>query len=155
MDIILKPIGQVVNSVDNKEHRGWKEVVSEIVLDKEYRPALDGLGDFSHVFVFFWLHQVTSEERATKRARPLRKAEIPELGIFAWHSSRRPNPIGMTIVKILGVETDRVRVVGLDAIDGTPVLDLKPFIAGYYRVDNSKEPAWVATALAAREQAGE
>ncbi len=142
--IILRPIGVVTNSVSDKEHHGWQKVISEISLKNQYVPALDGLGEFSHVIVLFWLHEVTAEERASKRARPLRKAEIPELGIFAWHSSRRPNPVGMSIVKLLGIEADRVKVQGLDAINGTPVLDLKPYVESYYHIDNPMEPHWVA-----------
>ena len=76
----------------------------------------------------------------------MRKAEIPELGVFAWHSSRRPNPIGMSIVKLLEVQGDRVKVHGLDAIDGTPVLDLRPYVESYYHVNSSTEQAWVVKA---------
>ena len=142
-EILLQPVGVIKNSIMEKEHHGWKDVCSDIFVKKEYIPALDGLADFSHIIVFFWLHKVTLEERATKRARPLRKAEIPELGVFSWHSSRRPNPIGMTIVKLLEVQGDRVKVQGLDAIDGTPVLDLRPYVESYYYVKSSREPAWV------------
>jgi tRNA-Thr(GGU) m(6)t(6)A37 methyltransferase TsaA len=140
----LKPIGVVSNSITDKNHHGWKDVCSDIVVGTEYLPGLEGLSDFSHVIVLFWLHEVTAEERATRRARPTMKAGIPELGIFAWHSSRRPNPIGVSIVKLLDVQGDRVRVQGLDAIDGTPVLDLRPYVESYYHVDNPSEPAWVA-----------
>ncbi len=149
-DITLSPVGVVRNQIQDKEYHGWKDVVSEIEVTGEFIPALEGLADFSHVLVFFWLHQVTAGERATRRARPLRKAEIPEMGIFAWHSSRRPNPIGMTIARLLGVQGNKVKVQGLDAIDGTPVLDLKPYVAGYYHVEQSREPSWVPLALAGR-----
>ena len=143
-EIILHPIGMVRNSVLNKEHHGWQQIISEIAVKDEYVPALEGLAEFSHIIVLFWLHEVSAKERASKRARPLRKAEIPELGIFAWHSSRRPNPIGMSIVRLLEIEADRVTVQGLDAINGTPVLDLKPFVDHYYHVNNPIEPEWVA-----------
>ncbi|MBI4330531.1 MAG: tRNA (N6-threonylcarbamoyladenosine(37)-N6)-methyltransferase TrmO [Chloroflexi bacterium] len=148
-EIEIGPIGFVRNKVKDKEYHGWRDVVSDILVKEEYVPGLEGLADFSHVIVLFWLHRVTPEERATQKARPLRKAEIPELGVFAWHSSRRPNPIGMSTVKLLGVENGRVRVQGLDAIDGTPVLDLRPYVAEYYRVDRPAEPAWVAQAMQA------
>jgi tRNA (adenine37-N6)-methyltransferase len=144
VDMRLQPVGVVRNAITNKEHHGWKDVRSDIFVEEEYVPALDGLAGFSHIIVLFWLHQVTSEDRATRRARPTMKAAIPELGIFAWHSSRRPNPIGVSIVKLLGVKGDRVSVQGLDAIDGTPVLDLRPYVESYYHVDNPAEPAWVA-----------
>ncbi len=149
--IILQPIGVVTNSVSDKEHHGWQKIISEISLKNQFMPALEGLEEFSHLIVLFWLHEVTAEERATKRAHPLRKAEIPELGIFAWHSSRRPNPVGMSVVKLIGIESGRVTVQGLDAINGTPVLDLKPYVECYYHVDNPREPGWVALTRADRK----
>ena len=142
-DIILQPIGLVRNSIPDKKHHGWKGVISEILIKEKYVPALYGLSEFSHVIVLFWLHEVTTEERATTKGHPQNKVEIPELGIFAWHSSRRPNPIGMSIVRLLEIEADRVTVQGLDAINGTPVLDLRPYVESYYHVDNPKEPEWV------------
>ncbi|MFC1962925.1 tRNA (N6-threonylcarbamoyladenosine(37)-N6)-methyltransferase TrmO [Chloroflexota bacterium] len=144
VDIHLRPIGVVRNSITDKEHHWWKDIYSDIFIEEEYVPALDGLADFSHIIVLFWLHKVTAEDRATRRARPMGKVEIPELGLFAWHSSRRPNPIGMSIVKLLELRGDRVKVLGLDAIDGTPVLDLRPYVESYYHVDDPTEPAWVA-----------
>ena len=142
-DMRLQPVGVVRNAVTDKEHHGWKGVRSDIIVEEGYVPGLDGLADFSHVIVVFWLHQVTDKERATRRARPTRKAAIPELGIFAWHSSKRPNPIGVSIVKLLEVKGNRVSVQGLDAIDGTPVLDLRPYVESYYHVDAPAGPAWV------------
>ncbi len=142
-EIRLQPIGKVKNSIINKEHHGWQDIVSEITINDDFVPALDGLADFSHIIVIFWLHGVSDAERTIKRARPLQKAEMPELGIFAWHSSRRPNPIGVSIVKLLGVEKGKVLVQGLDAIDGTPVLDLRPYAESYYHVDDPRGPSWV------------
>ncbi|MBM2832363.1 MAG: universally conserved protein [Dehalococcoidia bacterium] len=143
-EVHLQPVGVVRNSITDKEHHGWKGICSDIFVKEEYIPALEGLADFSHIIVLFWLHKVTPEDRATKRARPTRKAGIPELGIFAWHSSHRPNPIGMSVVQLLEVQGDRVRVQGLDAIDGTPVLDMHPYVESYYHAGNPIEPGWVA-----------
>lgn len=142
-DIIMQPVGFVKNAISDKNHYGWKDIFSEILVEEEYLSALDGLGDFSHIIVLFWLHLVTADERAIRKARPQRKAEIPELGIFAWHSSRRPNPIGMSIVKLVDLRGNRLEVQGLDAIDSTPVLDLRPYVESYYHVDRSEEPGWV------------
>ena len=142
-EILLQPVGVVKNSINDREHYGWKNIYSDILVKGEYLPALDGLADFSHIIVLFWLDKVTSEERATRRAHPQRKDEIPELGIFAWHSSRRPNPIGMSVVRLLEVQGNGVKVEGLDAIDGTPALDLRPYVESYYHVAHSREPAWV------------
>lgn len=145
--MLLKPVGVVNNSITDKRHHGWDDIVSDIFVDEEHVPALDGLADFSHIIVFFWLHKTTPEERAIGRERPKNKAEMPELGVFAWHSPRRPNPIGMSIVKLLEVKGNRLKVQGLDAIDQTPVLDLRPYVESYYHVDGPTEPAWVAKCL--------
>lgn len=145
--IVIKPIGVVRNSITDKAYNGWKDTCSDIVLEEEYIPALEGLADFSHIIIMFWLSKVSTEERATRKSRPLRNADIPEMGVFAWHSSRRPNPIGMSVVELLGIQGNVVKVRGLDAIDGTPVLDLRSYVGGYYHREQTVEPGWVKTAL--------
>ncbi len=149
-EILIHPIGVIKNSITDKEHHGWKNISSNIFVREKYITSLDGLGGFSHIIVLFWMHQITPEERATRRARPLRSSGIPELGIFAWHSSRRPNPVGMSIVPLQGINGNKVTVQGLDAIDGTPVLDLRPYVESYYHVDNYQEPLWVKETRAGR-----
>ena len=133
----VKPIGVVRNGIAEKDTI-WEEVESEIVLDDEYAESLTGLDEFSRVIVTWWLHESRGYQRGVFRPRGW--DEFPEVGTFATRSPRRPNPIGITVVKLLGIDGPRVRVLGLDAIDGTPVLDVKPYIHYGDRVEDTRVP---------------
>ena len=124
--IELKPIGFVKTKAVGIEVRN-KGNVSEIVFRKDLAEALDGIEDFSHLFVIFWMHEVSEEERRTIKVRPRGRRDMPLLGAFATRTPHRPNPIGLTLVELLELEGNVVTVRGLDAFDGTPVLDIKPF----------------------------
>ncbi len=138
--IEFKPIGFVKTKAVGKEVRD-KGNVSEIVFSEGLAEALDGIEDFSHLFVIFWMHEISEEERRTMKVRPRGRRNMPLLGAFATRTPHRPNPIGLTLVELLEVEDNVVTVRGLDAFDGTPVLDIKPFdywdVAEYARV-----PEW-------------
>ncbi|GBD94184.1 putative tRNA (adenine(37)-N6)-methyltransferase [bacterium BMS3Abin05] len=114
--------------------------VSEIILDPEFKTGLEGLQHFSHAFVLFHIHKVAKTELKTYPA-PLSIKHLQPVGVFASRSQYRPNPIGLRLVKILQVSKNRLVVEGLDAIDGTPVLDIKPYVPGFDR------PAKVNTAV--------
>jgi len=122
----LEPVGFVRTEAVGKEVRD-KNVVSRIVFREELTEALEGLEEFSHLFVLFWLHEMSDEDKRIMKVHPRGRGDMPLLGIFATRSPHRPNPIGLTRVKLLGVEGNVVTVQGLDAYDGTPVLDIKPF----------------------------
>jgi len=124
--ICLEPVGFVRTEAVGKEVRD-KNVVSRIVFREELTEALEGLEEFSHLFVLFWLHEMSDEDKRIMKVHPRGRGDMPLLGIFATRSPHRPNPIGLTRVKLLGVEGNVVTVQGLDAYDGTPVLDIKPF----------------------------
>jgi tRNA-Thr(GGU) m(6)t(6)A37 methyltransferase TsaA len=103
--------------------------------------ALDGIEDFSHLFVIFWMHEIPKEERRAMKVHPRGRMDMPLLGIFATRTPHRPNPIGLTLVELLRVEGNVVTVRGLDAFDGTPVLDIKPF--DYWEmVEDARVPEW-------------
>jgi len=125
-NIELKPIGFVETKAVGKEVRD-RSNVSEIVLREDLAEALDGIEDFSHLFVIFWMHEISNEERRTMKVHSRGRRDMPLLGVFATRTPHRPNPIGLTLVKLLKVEGNVVTVRGLDAFDGTPVLDIKPF----------------------------
>ena len=133
----LQPIGVVRNGVSERR-TVWEEVESEIVLEDRYVPDLLGLDEFSHAIVLFWLHLSSaweppaSEDAAAERTR----------GTFATRSPVRPNPIGVTVVELKGIEGNTIRAHGLDAVDGTRVLDLKPYIHYGDRIDVTSEPDW-------------
>ncbi len=138
--IELKPIGFVKTKAVGNEVRD-KGNVSEIVFRKDLAEALDGIEDFSHLFVIFWMHEVSEEERRTMKVRPRGRRDMPLLGAFATRTPHRPNPIGLTLVELLEVEGNVVTVRGLDAFDGTPVLDIKPF--DYWDVaEDARVPEW-------------
>ena len=124
--IVLKPIGFVRTEAVGDEVKD-KDRISQIVVNRELAEALEGIAEFSHLFVLFWLHEVTSEERKTLKVHPRGREDLPLLGVFATRTKLRPNPIGLTLIELLKVEGNVMTVRGLDAFNGTPVLDLKPF----------------------------
>jgi tRNA-Thr(GGU) m(6)t(6)A37 methyltransferase TsaA len=121
----VKPVGFVKTEAVCKEVRD-KNLVSQIIFREELKEALEGIGGFSHIFVLFWLHKIGEKARETIKVHPRGRKDMPLLGVFATRTPYRPNPIGLTRVKLLGVEGNIVTVQGLDAFDGTPVLDIKP-----------------------------
>ncbi len=125
-EIRLKPVGYVQTDAVGKEINN-KTVVSKIVFNEEYSEALDGIEDFSHLFVLFLLHKTLENNRKTLKTHPCGRDDMPLVGLFATCTPHRPNPIGLTRVKLLGVQGNVITVQGLDAFDGTPVLDIKPF----------------------------
>lgn len=125
--ITLEPIGRVRNGISERPDTGWSEVVSRLELLPEFADGLDGVEDFSHLMVLFWLHGMGPEQRRKLRVRPKGRADLPEVGVFAVHSPARPNPIGVTVVELLHREGDTLVVRGLDALDGTPILDIKAY----------------------------
>ena len=133
----LQSIGVVRNGVSERA-TVWEEVESEIVLEDRYVPDLLGLDEFSHTIVLFWLHLSSAWEPPA----PGDEAEQRTRGTFATRSPVRPNPIGMTVVELKGIQGGTVRVHGLDAVDGTQVLDLKPYIHYGDRIDKTSEPDW-------------
>lgn len=140
--ITLQPVGVVRNNIVEPNGIGWAKVISEIHLEAAYAPGLAGLEDWSHVVVVFVMHRATFDPATDLLRRPRGHDDMPTVGIFAQRSHHRPNLIGTTAVKLLGVEGSVVRVRGLDAIDGTPVLDIKPYAPIYDGATNPMVPAW-------------
>ena len=106
--------------------------------------GLDGLEEFSHVWVIAWLGRVPAEERGAKlRVHPRGVDNIPSVGMFATRTPRRPNPIAITAVPLLATDGPVLTVKGLDLLDGTPVLDIKPYLAHGDRVAGTRAPRWI------------
>ncbi len=117
--------------------------VSEIVVEEEYADCLDGIEEFSHVIVLF-LTQFTDEgARRIKKVHPGGFKEFPTKGIFSTRSPARPNPIGLTVVELLERRGNVLILRGLDAIDETKVLDIKPFISFIDTPESPKDPKWI------------
>ena len=136
----LEPVGFVQTEAVGKEVRN-KNVISQIVFREDLTEALEGVEEFSHLFVLFWLHKMSDENRKTMKVHPRGRADMPLLGIFATRTPHRPNPIGLTRVKLLKTEGNVLTVQGLDAYDGTPVLDIKPFDS-WDTTEDFKVPDW-------------
>lgn len=135
----IKPIGYVRTKAKGPEVRD-KNRLSQIIVFDDYIEAIEGIEDFSHIIVLFWLNKISSKELRLK-VHPRGKKDLPLLGVFATRSMFRPNPIGMTIVELIKVEPKRLVVRGLDAFDLTPVLDLKPY--DFWDVNKElKVPKW-------------
>ena len=144
----LKPIGFVKSPMQEQIDEGWGAVISEIWINNNLAAGLGGLENFSHAVIIFLMHQSNFDIERDLKRRPRDRADIPEIGIFAQRAKHRPNPIGVTAVQVVGVSGAVLYVQGLDAIDGTPVLDIKPYVPAFDRVDNAKVPGWVDQIMA-------
>ncbi|AKG54411.1 hypothetical protein DGWBC_1797 [Dehalogenimonas sp. WBC-2] len=133
MKMEIWPIGLVSSPVKEKPDDGfnWRENVSEIELDPALTEGLDRLTDFSHIMVIWWMHRATDKSKMALKVAPRGRTDLPPVGVFASRSPYRPNPIGRATVRLVARHGNVLTVRGLDAIDGTPVLDIKPFIPGY------------------------
>jgi tRNA-Thr(GGU) m(6)t(6)A37 methyltransferase TsaA len=139
----IVPIGFVSSPVSEPVDKNWGQVLSRITLKPEYKGSLLGLESFSHAIVVTYLNKARFDPSKHLRRRPQGLESMPEVGIFSQRSKDRPNPIGITTVHILAVGTDTLDVSGLDAIDGTPVIDIKPYYPHYDQILSPKIPDWV------------
>lgn len=128
LTITLEAVG-IVHSpyveVDNE--RDWADVESEIHVDPAFVPGLQGIGDYTDIVVVYYLHKSQFNAATDLVQRQSARSDAPHIGIFALRTYHRPNAISLTTVRLLEVEGHILRVKGLDAVDGTPVLDLKPY----------------------------
>ncbi|MSQ15139.1 MAG: tRNA (N6-threonylcarbamoyladenosine(37)-N6)-methyltransferase TrmO [Dehalococcoidia bacterium] len=142
-EIQLTPIGQVRNKVKKPLSQGWGGIQSEIVLYDEFLECIQGLEGFSHLIVVFWMHLVDETGRTTKRTNlSINKGQQIELGVLATRTQARPNPIGVAVVRLMEQKGSTLSVEQLDAIDGTPVLDIKPYLPPYDSFPNALMPGW-------------
>jgi len=134
-------IGTVYNKLKQTGRTDTAEIISEIVITPKYAEGLYQLEDFSHIMVFFWLH--LSNLKPPLKVHPRSKPENPLIGVFATRSPSRPNPVGVTTVELLEHKDNMLRVKGLDAICGTPVIDIKPYIPRIDLIANPRVPEWI------------
>jgi tRNA-Thr(GGU) m(6)t(6)A37 methyltransferase TsaA len=121
-----------------------KEEATRIEIFEPYCDALLGLEEFSHIFVFFWFHENdTADRRKTLRVHPRKDKKNPLSGVFATHSPLRPNLIGLTLCKIKSIRDNRIEIEGIDAFDGTPVIDVKCYIPASTSSSDVRVPDWV------------
>jgi tRNA-Thr(GGU) m(6)t(6)A37 methyltransferase TsaA len=141
----LEPIGFVRNEIEEKPERSfdWRQIVSEIIIAPRLAEGLDSLDDFSHVIVISWMHQATDEDKMALKVQPRGRKELDPVGVFASRSPYRPNPLGKATVRLLERRGNILKVQGLDFINGTPVIDIKPYIPGHDSADGATTPPWV------------
>jgi len=138
--IFLNPIGLVKTEAVGDEVKD-KSRISQIIIRDELVEALEGVDGFSHLFVLFWLNQISNKQQKTLKVHPRGRMDMPLLGVFATRTNLRPNPIGLTLVELLKVEGNTLTVRGLDAFDGTPILDIKPFDS-WDNAEKARVPDW-------------
>jgi len=115
-----------------------------IEIFKAYREAMLGLEGFSHIHVLFWFHENdTAELRRTLQVHPRKDPSNPLTGVFATHSPMRPNLIGLTRCRIMGIEESRILIDAIDARDGSPVIDIRCFIPDAQPLAEVRLPKWV------------
>lgn len=137
LEMKLIPIGRVRSPFKKKEdapHQGkFAQEASEIEVYPQFEHGLKDIETCTHLIVLYWMHEAKREVLLTKTPH-----DTEEHGVFATRSPHRPNPIGFSVVELLGRKDRVLRVLGLDAIDGTPVLDLKPYSAELDAVHQAK-----------------
>lgn len=138
----IRPVGYVSSSRAQPEDDNWDAETSSITLVEPFDPrALMGLDSFSHCVVVYLFDKATWDESRMSR-HPRGNTDWPEVGIFAQRAKDRPNRVGVTVCRVLGVDGMTVHVSGLDAIDGTPVVDIKPWMEEFGARGAAEQPAW-------------
>jgi tRNA-Thr(GGU) m(6)t(6)A37 methyltransferase TsaA len=141
--LALRSIGRVVKGRPPGEQGDrWETEAAELEIESAWAGALDGIEDFTHIWVVWWLDRFESPPAALQ-VRPERKEELPLVGIFATRSPHRPNPIALTAVRLLERRGPLLRVEGLDAYEGTPILDIKPYLRRGDMIPEAQMPDWL------------
>ena len=150
MSIEVIPIGHVRGGRAEATDDDWGKEQAVIELDGEQyqADALAGLADFSHVEVLFHFHQLDPGKIVTAARHPRGRSDWPKVGIFAQRGRARPNRLAVTVCRIIAVDGLSLAVAGLDAIDGTPVLDLKPYLSGFAPRGAIRQPDWAREIMA-------
>ncbi len=163
-EIHIKPVGTIRNDTlnpsllagDNGLNRnesgisaiegmsGDYDQVSEIILADDMTDLLDGIEAYSHLIVLYWGHQVPQSGRMLKKIHPAGLTRYAKQGIYATYSPARPNPVLMTVVRLLTKDKNRLYVSGLDAIHESPVLDIKPYVPSIFPQDDVIIPDWMS-----------
>ncbi len=143
-EITMQPIGWIESERKSIEDDNWGNVISTIKLDSLFlaEDATKGLEEFSHLVVVFYMHKVSEEKIQTGARHPRNQKDWPKVGIFAQRAKGRPNRIGVSTCPIIKVDGLNITVQGLDAIDQTPVLDLKPYFTEFSPKEKNKQPLW-------------
>jgi len=124
-------------------HREVEECICKLVIDPEWEELLDGIEGFSHVLVLYWPHLIDPARRKLRKVHPMGRKDLPMQGIFATCSPARPNPVLVSAVSLVARNGNVLTVKGLEAVDGSPIIDVKPYSKSYLMVDKLKMPDWM------------
>lgn len=127
--ILFNPIGTVRNHIEEPQYIEWHLVTSHVVIDPQHVESMQGLEDYSHAMILFHMDQVCYSKSV--HVPQGKHQDVPEVGMFACRCPYRPNPIGATTVQILEIRGNIITVKGLDAVNNTPVIDIKPYTPQY------------------------
>lgn len=137
------PIGVVASSFDEPgDPKAMRNAESTLILDEKYTGALDGLSGFRFILVIYHIDRSLGYR---ERVHPMGDQSVPERGVLATRSPCRPNPIGITVAEILTIERNKIMLTGLDALNGTPILDIKPYEEHFdspVGIEREKEPGY-------------
>ena len=143
MQYSIKPIAYVNNNRKDIEDDSWGSILSTIELaENMLESSLKGINEFSHLEIIFYFNKVSDENIQYEARHPRNNKNYPEVGIFAQRGKNRPNKLGVTIVELLEVKQRTLFVKGLDAIDGTPIIDIKPVMKEFLPKDKVRQPNW-------------
>ena len=143
MEMTIAPIGYVRNGRESLEDDYWGGMISRIVLDDEIpEDSLGGIESYSHLEIIFYFHKANKSEIIVGKEHPRENIKWPKVGIFAQRKKSRPNLIGTSIVKLVKREGRRIHVRDLDAINGTPVIDIKPVFKEFLPKEEVSQPEW-------------
>ncbi len=142
MDIVLHPVAFVKNTRTGLSDDFWGNVISEIELAPGIpAEAFEGIDAFSHLEIIFHFHQ-SDKAKAVFKHHPRGNTNWPEAGIFAQRKKDRPNALGLTTVELVKRESNKIWVKYLDAIDGTPIVDIKPVMKEFLPAGEIRQPGW-------------
>lgn len=143
MAIELVQIGEVRNDIDSLNRADAGAGISEIIIYEQFAPALDCIEGFSDLLIFYWMDKLFPHERSIMKVHPQGREDMPLVGVFACRSPARPNPIGVTRVKLIERYDNLLKVSGLDAATGSPVIDIKPYLPETDLTGKVVLPDWV------------
>ena len=143
MQYSIKPIAFVKNNRKEIEDDHWGSIISRIELaENVHELSLKGIDEFSHLEIIFYFDKVSDDKIQYEARHPRNNTDYPEVGIFAQRGKNRPNKLGLTIVELLELKQRTLIVKGLDAIDGTPIIDIKPVMIEFLPKDKVRQPNW-------------
>lgn len=141
----IEPIAFVKNARKKVEDDFWGDVTSEIIISEKISDeSLVGIEEFSHLEIIYYFHLADLAKINISLTHPRENKKFPKVGIFAQRKKARPNLLGSTIVKLIKVEKNILTVEGLDAVNGTPVIDIKPVLREFLPEKEVRQPDWVS-----------